>query len=106
MPKTLSGTDPAMVVLNKHLVEQVLAFIRDLLPHGIFVFNFGLVHSSQDFIIVVAIEWGLAAKKDIENNTTAPDIALAVILLKKNFGGDVVWRANCLLQLLAWIKSY
>lgn len=53
--------------------------------------------------VIGAIERRVAAEQDKEDHANRPQIALLVVVLLKDFWGDVVGRAKLLRHLLRWV---
>ena len=63
------------------------------LIESILTFKDGL----NNLLISLAIEWRVAAKQDVQDDTTAPKIALLIVTLLQNLWGNIV-RSSILLN--------
>mmetsp|Transcript_62060 Transcript_62060/g.178021 ORF Transcript_62060/g.178021 Transcript_62060/m.178021 type:complete len:508 (+) Transcript_62060:146-1669(+) len=96
------GGRSLFVVHGEHLGDEVLEFLRVLLPVRAGEVERSLFHLLEDLLIAVAEEGGVAAGEDVGDDATTPDVALLVIAFaEQHLRRDVVRGARLGLHWLA-----
>mmetsp|Transcript_154079 Transcript_154079/g.493890 ORF Transcript_154079/g.493890 Transcript_154079/m.493890 type:complete len:438 (+) Transcript_154079:190-1503(+) len=96
------GGRSLFVVHGEHLGDEVLEFLRVLLPVRAGEVERSLLHTFEDVLIAVAEERGVAARENVGDDATAPDVALFVIAFaEQHLRRDVVRGARLGLHGLA-----
>mmetsp|Transcript_7992 Transcript_7992/g.22301 ORF Transcript_7992/g.22301 Transcript_7992/m.22301 type:complete len:508 (+) Transcript_7992:124-1647(+) len=96
------GGRSLFVVHGEHLGDEVLEFLRVLLPVRAGEVERSLLHTFEDVLITVAEEGGVAARENVGDDATTPDVALLVIAFaEQHLRRDVVRGARLGLHWLA-----
>ena len=98
----LSGGSLLRVVGEKGS-NETLAVLRDGLPDTILERECSFTNLLHDILIRLSVERGLTGKNDIGDDTGGPDIALFVVALVEDLGGDVVRGSEFLIKVTVGI---
>lgn len=94
------------LITVEHLLDQIFGVCRDIVPLRIVEGQVLVLDSVYDFLVVLTEERRTAAQQYLENDTTAPDVALEGVLLAQYFGSHLVGRAQHFGQLLVLLKLH
>jgi len=83
--------------------NETLAVLRDGLPDTILERECSFTNLLHDILIRLSVERGLTGKNDIGDDTGGPDIALFVVALVEDLGGDVVRGSEFLIKVTVGI---
>ena len=78
--------------------------IAHLVPLRLIKGEFAQCDSLNDLLVSLTIERWVAAEEDVQNDATAPQIALLIVAFLQNLWRDVIRCTVLLGQLLAWDK--
>ena len=68
------------------------------MPDAVIEVERALAHLLHDILIGLSVEGRHSREKNVSNDTSGPDIALAVVVLVEDLGGDVVRSAELLVE--------
>ena len=86
-------------VVGEESTDEILAVLRDCLPDAVVEVELSLTDLLHDVLVRLSVERRHTRKQDISDDTAGPDIALFVVVLVKDFGGDVVRGAELLVKI-------
>ena len=93
--KGLLSRNPLLWISDEHLFDQILHLIRELAPVDLAVFVLALHVVDQDAFCVRSLEERAASEHNVENDTGAEDVSLAVVaFIVQYLGSDVTWGAT------------
>ena len=98
MLKCLSGGRSLCGAVSEECTDERLAVLGDRLPCAVFEAELSLFNLLHDLLVGLTIEGRHARKKDESDNTARPQIALLVVVLVKNLGGNVVGSSELLIK--------
>ena len=78
--------------------DEALGVVRDLLPSAVLEGESTLTDLLHDLLVGLTVEGRHAGEENKSDDAARPDIALVVIVLVKNLRGDVVGRAELLVE--------
>lgn len=85
-------------VVSQQGADKILAVVRDGLPNAVIKVELTFTHLFHDVLIRLAVERWHSREKNVRNDTSGPDIALVVVILVEDLWGDVVRRAELLVE--------
>ena len=85
-------------VVGEESADEILAVLRDGLPDAVVEVELSLTDLLHDVLVRLSVEGRHTRKQDIRDDTAGPDIALFVVVLVEDFGGDVVRGAELLVK--------
>ena len=85
-------------VVGQQRADEALAVLRDGLPDAVVERVLALANLLHDVLVGLAVEGRHSGKEDVGDDTSGPDVALMVVVLVENLGGDVVGRAQLLVK--------
>ena len=68
------------------------------MPDAVIEVERALAHLLHDILVGLPIERGHSREKNICDDTTGPNVALLVVVFVEDLGGDVVRRAELLVE--------
>lgn len=90
-------------VVGEKGTNETLTVLGDGLPDAIFERKLSFTNLLHDVLIRLTIERGLSGKNDIGDDTGGPDIALLVVALVEDLGGNVVRGSEFLIEVTVGI---
>ena len=84
--------------------NKIFCFFTNIGPFWFIKREFAEQHCLNNFLICLAVKWRVAAQQDVENHSTAPQVALMVIRFLEDFWCDIVWCSILLMHLFAWYE--
>ena len=85
-------------VVGEESADEILAVLRDGLPDAVVEVELSLTDLLHDVLVRLSVEGRHTRKQDIRDDAAGPDIALFVVVLVEDFGGDVVRGAELLVK--------
>ena len=98
MLEGLGGRGSLLGVVSEEGADEALAVLRDGLPDAVIEGESTFAHLLHDILIRLTIEGRHTRKNDVSDDTGGPDIALLVVVLVENFRGNIVGRAELLVE--------
>mmetsp|Transcript_83619 Transcript_83619/g.270570 ORF Transcript_83619/g.270570 Transcript_83619/m.270570 type:complete len:296 (-) Transcript_83619:96-983(-) len=98
MLQQLLGWRSLLWIESQHQPYELLGVTRDGVPFWRREVELTSLHTPQNVLVPVPIEWGEATKEDVRHYPAAPDVALLIVVPQQHLGGDVVRRAGLGLQ--------
>jgi len=92
MSKAIFGSKTCLVVLDKALLDEVLAFFTHGLECLMVEVELALDNILDDLRLSTPWERNFSRQHNIEHNTHAPDVDFHIVFLKENLWSDVVGR--------------
>ena len=94
----LSRAGSLLRVVGQQGTDEILAVLRDGLPDAVVKVELAFAHLFHDVLIRLAIEWRHSREKNVRDDSSGPNIALVVVILVEDLRGDVVRRAELLVE--------
>ena len=88
--ESLFGRWALLRVVGEKRADEALAILRDGLPDAVVEAELSFTDLLHDILVGLSVERRHTRKQDVCDDTTGPDIALFVVVLVENFGGNVV----------------
>lgn len=66
-----------VLVVGEELFDEVLSIDADVFPASVVKAKFAGTDLLHDVLIVLTVKWGIAGKKNVSDDTSRPNIALA-----------------------------
>ena len=105
MLQGLSSADSFCWIILKELMDKINGLVADSLP--LFVIHTEL--SNFDFlyylIVISSVEWRVATKQNVQDDTNTPEITLLVVFVIKHLWGNVVRSTKLLVHFLTWVED-
>ena len=92
------GRGALVHVVGQQLRDQVLRLVRHRRPAGVRERELPDAHLLHDLLVALPVEGGHPRQDDVQDHAARPDVALLVVLLVEDLGGDVVGRAELLVE--------
>ena len=96
--ESIGSAGSGALVEGEQLGDEILGVGADLLPDAVIEREVALTNLLHDLLIGLSVEGRHAGEKDVDEDTAGPDVALVVVALVKNLGGDVVRGAKLLVK--------
>jgi hypothetical protein len=98
--KSLCGAYSLLRLHLKHLLDEYLGLVGDVLPLDALEGDVAEGDVLKDLLIVLPVERRVTREQDVQDHTASPHITFLVILLLEDLGGDVEGGAHAGVHIL------
>jgi len=95
--RTLSG------VVGKKTSNEALGILGDGLPDAVLKRELAFTHFLHDVLVGLTVERRHSGEENVGDDTGGPDIALLVVTLVENFGGNIIGSSKLLVKVTVWV---
>ena len=94
MSESLLSGESFRNISFKKIVDEIFGVRRHISPNLVIECEFAILNVVHDLLLVPSAEWGLTGQDDVHDDSCRPQVALLVVVLLNDLGGDVVRSAD------------